>query len=465
VDIGEALNAIDGLIEMFLGDAANETSPLAQRGRLTAVAVEDDGLRAGLRFALNPMPAEATNSTQAAAGPTADEGQAGSEGGPAETALDASELAQWQRIEDELDGFLTVIISRLAGQSDNRDLQLDFLGALIDTRTRIAEALVTDQQAEDPVRRLFLDAWTQLKPLLNTLATLNVGDASGLRLAGFMAAGDALQLVDELGPEYGLEISRDGLRRLARLLLADEAPASFTPLPLQPDAELRRLFGFQDSVPAVPPQSLWQRLSPVPKAYANELSPAEALRNMVPQLDILDSYLEVVARLLQQSLSQHLVGSRLNASQREMFDPLVRATAWKETCWRHYIERQDELQVIRSAVGAVGMMQILGRVWRSVYDLERLEDDAAYNVTAGIEILEHYFLDYAVRREEHKQPGGVENLVKATYAAYNAGPSQLSRYRREDTAARAKAIDREFFRHYRSMKSAPWPAVSSCYAT
>ena len=67
------------------------------------------------------------------------------------------------------------------------------------------------------------------------------------KLAAFMAGGDALKALDALGPEYGFEITRDGLRRLARLLLAETAPPSFTPLPLEVDPEFRDLFGFDSS--------------------------------------------------------------------------------------------------------------------------------------------------------------------------------------------------------------------------
>jgi len=504
IDVAEPLAAIDGLIELFLEARPEQPSPLTERGRLTAVEVVKEGLRATLTFGVTPPlivdgdqadPVEAaTEALQNGVSETthdASEEAVVAESKPAsspgdmpddppleavtvpvvaETRLDDAELQQWQRIEDELDGFLTVIIMQLAGQAAERGLQIDLLGTLLDTRQRIAEALTDDNDSgEDPVRRLFLNAWEQLKPLLGALSAQDHrGSGNGLRLAGFIAAGDALQLVDALGPEFGLEISRDGLRRLARLLLADDAPAAFTPLPLQPDPKLQQLFGFPGTVPLPPmppPQSLLLRLAPIPRAHASELTPAQALRGMVPQLAIIDEYLNVVSRLLKQSLASHLDGSRLAANQRTLFDPLVRATAWKETCWRHYIGRKDELEVIRSAMGAVGMMQILGRVWRSVYDIQLLEDDVEYNVAAGIEILEHYFLDYAVRREEHKQPGGMENLVRATYAAYNGGPSQLSRYRRDDTSARAKAVDREFFRHFQEMKTSRWPEVSSCYAT
>ena len=110
------------------------------------------------------------------------------------------------------------------------------------------------------------------------------------------------------------------------------------------------------------------------------------------------------------------------------------------------------------------MMQIVGRVWRGVYDVERLDSEVDYNVGAGIEILEHYLVDHAIRRGEHTHSDGKDNLVRATYAAYNGGPSHLSRYRRDETPARLRAIDNAFWRDFQKMRNEPWPEISDCYA-
>ncbi len=444
IDVSESLLAIDELVMEFLPATAERPSPLAERARLSTVNMAEDGLIAALTLGLHAAP-------EAQARP--------------EAPLDEAELAEWQRIEDELDGFLTSIIMHLAAGLDLRDLQLDLLGVLIDSRYRIAEALADDTEG-DPVEALFLQAWEALRPVFARLDELDVGEDVDLHLAAFLAAGDALTAVQALGPEYGLEVSRDGLRRLARMLLAEKTPLSFTPLPLDIDPELQRLLGL-DGVPERSPLASrrhWLDWLIAP-AHADNGSPGEALRGLVPRLAYLDDYLDLVARLLAAEIESHLgENSRLNEPQRRLFDPLVRATAWKESCWRHYVGQTDEPQVIRSSVGAVGIMQIMGRVWRGVYDVERLERDVSYNVAAGIEILEHYLVDYAIRRGEHEQPGGMDNLVRATYAAYNGGPSHLTRYRRDETAASLRAIDREFWNHYQQIKAEQWPDVASCYA-
>jgi hypothetical protein len=327
--------------------------------------------------------------------------------------------------------------------------------------------------AEDPLRRLFLDTWSTLGDILGRLPPGGPEDEDYLlRLSSFLAAGDALALVDDLGPAFGVELSRDGLLRLAEILMAGEGPAALTPLPLGEDEMLRSLFDFDTASAtrsSTPPVSAWLHLfSPIRRAVADEPDPATLLREVFPRRDNLDIYLGLVARLIDETLAAHWSDSRIPLEQRELFEPLVRATAWKETCWRHYLpgEASDSsgLRVIRSGVGAVGMMQIVGRVWRSLFDLERLETDVAYNLAAGIDILDHYYVHYALRRGEDSYPGGRDNLVRATYAAYNGGPSKLSRYRRDDVAARARAVDEQFYRQYLVMRDAPWPQESRCYA-
>jgi len=457
INLAGPLSGLDELIEQLLGAARaqNGAQSLVQRTRISSLETEDTGIRVRLAFQVSPL-------EQAAQAP--------------EPELDAIEVAQWQTLEDEFDGFLTTIVSTLARSTNSRDLRSELLAVLLDARHAIAEALTLDDPDSDPIRELFLTSWDRLRPLMSELETLETpGLEIDFRLAAFIAGGDALRAIDALGPDYGLEISRDGLRRLARLLLAETVPPSFTPLPLEVDAEFRALFGLDVSVePTATTAQLMRRIAGgfrwagswlLPAAYANNSAPAEALRGLVPRLAILDDYLELVASLLEEQASAWLAeNDSLPDRMTERLDPLVRATAWKESCWRQLAGSSNDPQVLRSPVGAVGMMQINGRVWRSVYDLDRLIDEVDYNVNAGIEILTHYMVDYAIRRGEHEHPGGDDNLIKATYAAYNGGPSHLARYRREDTPARLQTIDNEFWRHYTTIKADQWPDISSCYA-
>lgn len=449
VDVSGLLDAVDSLVEEFMPPDADPAPRLSERGRLTAVSGTDEGLRVDIAFAVR-APTQLADADLRLAPP-----------------LLPAEQLEWARVEDELDGFLTVLIARMASQVDDRDLQLDFLSLLLDTRQRIAEALVEDDPVVDPVRELFLYAWSGLRPLLTRMEPLDIDDNRDLRLAGFIAAGDALSALDTLGPEFGLEISREGLRRMARLLMAGDAPVSFTPLPLVEDPVLRRLFGLDPlgpaAGPALPALRWWEHLMPV--AHARVLPLAEALRGVVARPAILDEYLDLVGQLLDALYDEHMGnGSRIPVEYRKLFYPLVRATAWRESCWRHYVGPVDAPRVIRSPVGAIGMMQIMGRVWRGVYDVKRLEAELEYNIAAGIEILEHYLVDYAIRRGEHQHPGGIDNLVRATYAAYNGGPRHLSRHRNPDTSAALRAIDESFWQEFVYIRDQGWPPVARCFS-
>jgi len=499
VDVTDALAQIDALLERFVGPGADGAPALADKGRLTAAAMSEEGMAVTLGFVLadrEPLaepPAETNTEGGLIEKPASSDTGSDTDSATVEratpapvAALDNLQESDWQRLEDELDGFLTVIVQHLALQAQDRDLQLDFMALLIDVRMRVA-ALLREENAlegEDPLRQLFLETWSRLSELVSRMPRDESSAEAGLQLASFLAAGDALYLADELGPAYGIEVSRDGLRRLARLLLEGDVPVSFTPLPREQDPAMQALFGFRAAAAVeagavdlqndadtegalLPPPLSWLRsLSPVSSAYAADPDPAALLRQIFPQRDNLDLYLGVVSSLMKQTLAQHWTDSRLNETQQQLFEPLVRATAWKETCWRHYLPAKNDdesLRVIRSGVGAVGMMQIVGRVWRSLFDLERLEQDVDYNLAAGVDILEHYFLDYAVRRGEHEHPGGQNNLVRATYAAYNGGPSKLNRYRRDGVSARARAVDEQFYANYQTMVKRPWPEESRCY--
>jgi hypothetical protein len=453
IDLAGPLNSLDELIEQLLGQ--NDVPSLVQRTHIARLQTEETGVRAWLAFQVRPPePVEQVP----------------------EPILDASELAEWQTLEDELDGFLTTIITMLAQSTDSRALRLELFAVLLDARHAIAEALTVDDPEHDPVRELFLTTWDRLRPLMGILEGLETpGLEVDFRLAAFLAGGDALRALDALGPEYGLEITRDGLRRLARLLMAESAPPSFTPLPLEVDPEFRDLFGFETRDEAeFTAVALTQQIAGgfgrfgawlLPAAHADSITPAEALKGLVPQPDNLDAYLKLVASLLEEQASAWLdKNNRLPDRLTERLDPLVRATAWKESCWRHFSGSGSEPQVLRSPGGAVGMMQINGRVWRKVYDLDRLVNEVDYNVNAGIDILTHYLVDYAIRLGEHEQPGGDDNLIKATYAAYNGGPGHLARYRRDDTPAQLQAIDNAFWSHYTTIKTEQWPDISSCYS-
>ena len=74
----------------------------------------------------------------------------------------------------------------------------------------------------DFVRELFVDAWEKLSPILKDRLSRQPSSNSWGYLA-FFAASDVLSALDKLGPAVNIEISRNGLIRLARMLSENKA--------------------------------------------------------------------------------------------------------------------------------------------------------------------------------------------------------------------------------------------------
>src|SRR5690606_30179854 len=126
-----------------------------------------------------------------------------------------------------------------------------------------------DTGGGDPARRWFMATWSQLAPLLRPIAEQAHGEEEVLGYLSFLAAGDALEALDRLGPAFGLEISTAGLQRMARLVLRQGGdPLHYDQAP---DPELRRRFGFEARLDAGPgaPTTGWLRWL-VPAAHAAE---------------------------------------------------------------------------------------------------------------------------------------------------------------------------------------------------
>jgi soluble lytic murein transglycosylase-like protein len=173
-----------------------------------------------------------------------------------EPPLSAAEAAALRREARRLDAFLTFVVKQAGRDAPASAHRRELLAVLLDARHALLDALAEegDPGGPDPVRALFVATWARLAPVLRALDD-ELPAEGGLRYLAFVAAGDALAALDAAGPAVGLELSRDGLRRLARTL----APAAREdPLarPRGVDPELRALFGFGAPLPPpVPPEA------------------------------------------------------------------------------------------------------------------------------------------------------------------------------------------------------------------
>ncbi|HSH42342.1 MAG TPA: lytic transglycosylase domain-containing protein [Arenicellales bacterium] len=455
IDLRPALEDLKSVLRLMIpDDPASGLADAVDSITPRSVAVEDDGLLVELGMRVPLEPAVAAEPTEA---------------------LSPAELARFEAAWKGWDGFITFVIKHFAGGDAAPELRRELLEVLIEARYDLLALLAAEpaRRGSDPVRALFVDTWNRLAPVLRKMSP-HMPRERALNLLSFIAAADALRALDELGPGLGLDVSLDGLRRMARILAPETAedPLEYDE---QVDPELRELFDFgpplrlrrgpePESEPGPETGRWWRGLVPPVHAAADlEDALVERLNGWVPAGNEIEPYLQAVHRLLSETGHSLAANSELDPDLHEMFHALVLATAWQESCWRQFLRLEGKIVPMRSAAGAVGMMQVVPRVWRGFYDTDGLARDIAYNAAAGGEILMHYLVDYAIPRGEGQQPGGRENLARATYAAYNGGPRHLSRYRLAETSESLRSIDRAFVDKYRQVRDGDELAVRACY--
>jgi len=449
VDLGPALDDLKGVLRVAVAARDGAMQAALDSLSLQSVNVASNGLRVNLTMQVPDTPRES--------GPPVDQ-------------LSAAELARFEAAWQGWDSFLMFVIKHFASSTSSSEMRRELLDVLIEARYDLVDVLSADQQRDepDPVRVLFMDTWSRLAPLLQQLSPELPGERA-FHLLSFITAADALQTLDAAGPALNIDISLDGLRRMARILTpeSEQDPLQYNE---QVDPELRKLFDFGPA-PALrqqtmlPPLGLWQwLLQPARASVDIDTALADRLNQWVPPREELDDYLQAVHRLLNQTSRGLADESSLEPEFHDLYRMLVLATAWQETCWRQYTRTEEQIVPMRSPGGAVGLMQVVPKVWRGFYDPQGLTGDIAYNAIAGGEILLHYLVDYAIARGEHELPGGRDNLAWATYAAYNGGPSQLRRYRQSNSREALRRIDLAFREKFERIRSGEELAVRSCYS-
>jgi hypothetical protein len=405
--------------------------------------------------------------------------------------LTEAQVRAWEDRIDSWDAFLVFVVKTLGVTTTDRGVRNELLAILLDGRRELVDVLRQGPvPGTDPVRNLFLSAWDRLR--VQTRRALREGTLgeSAFRYVTFLAAGDALAALDQAGPGLGLEISADGLRRLARLLDPEsrgDPIASSDAL----DAELRSLFDFEDyasekvpspvsSTTAAPTTTAVPVTTDVPATTTDVPTATEApgttvpsttlplswlwspraadaatpppvdlaaignrLDRWVPSPDELRTYRDHVEQLLT-TLAAHRM-DRVDPPFRPVYRNLVPAVAWQESCWRQFVARNGKVTYLLSPTGDVGIMQVNRRVWRGFFEVQKLEWDVVYNAAAGAEILVQLLGRVAVKEGNPHR----DNAARATYAAYNAGPGAYARYRSPKASKLGKAIDADFYEKYR----------------
>jgi hypothetical protein len=356
-----------------------------------------------------------------------------------EPPLNEAEIRAFTDRANQWDAFVTFVIKTLGARALKAETRQALLETLIDARYHVADALAAPSRRQDPVRTLFLKSWERLRPVADEIARELPG-AEAAQLVTFLAAGDALAVLDQAGPAFGIEVSADGLRRMARMI----APtATGDPLEYSPDLDpvLRRLLGFgaplssSDLPEAEPlarsemPASGWGRYLGLGMAWAAE--DVDRLRNwagwVLDDRAQVTAYLQRVENLLARIAGAVAARGKLAAARSDLFRRLVPATAWQESCWRQFHTENGKVTYLRSSRGSVGMLQVNERVWRGFYEIEKLRWNVAYNVGAGCDVLLHY-LAMVEKQGGESNVASAPVTARATYAGYNGGPAELRRY-------------------------------------
>jgi hypothetical protein len=372
------------------------------------------------------------------------------------TVLSEEELLEFESRWQMMDALLVGAVKRYAAATSLQSLRGALLDILIDSRYQLRDALTEPPgRTNDAVRHWFIQSWQSLAPVVRTIALEQPGQEPLLWFS-VLSATDALNALDQLGPGIGLDISSNGLRRLARMINAAQ-PENLLRYSEEVDPELQQLLKQQLEEIAPAPLAMRFNFSLLPRAHA-----AQDLNRWVPGKDELQVYLPTVAALLDKASANILRNHQLNSRYRELYQKLVLATAWQESCWRQYVVANKRIEPLRSSTGDVGIMQINERVWRGFYDLQKLRWDIDYNSNAGAEVLFNYLVKYAIKRGEQQHPGGINNLARSSYSAYNGGPSQVSRYRKSNVAATHRKVDELFWEKYRRVDAGNAMNVAQC---
>jgi hypothetical protein len=362
------------------------------------------------------------------------------------TPLGEAELDALDKALQPWDAFLVYAIKQLALDNEDSELRKRLFTLLLDSRYQLAAILSGEARtAGDPVRALFIDAWSEMRAIL-----------AGARYSVFLDAGDALLALDRAAPGLGMRVSADGLRQLARTLRPGAAGDALA-YDWTVDPELGRLFELE-TIPGPepsPPGRSWLDFF-ISSAYAS----TPALDRWVPTRTELNLYEARVGELLQKTAATELQRGNLAAPYDKIYRHLMPTTALIESCWRQYELRAGKVSYLRSASASVGIMQINQHVWRGFYDVQRLRWDTAYNARAGAQILLRYVKDYAIPYAERS--GDLNRVPRAAYAVYNAGPRAVGRFNKVPRHPREERVDERLWTLYQGIASGGQADLRTC---
>lgn len=390
-----------------------------------------------------------------------------------------AERKKFIQLWETWDVFLVRLVSLIASEPLTPEDQLLLADVLLDTRYAFAAALEEPDLEKDFVRTQFIRAWRNLAPLFRRQLYAKPS-ANTLGFLAFFTAADALLVLDQMGPTLGVEISQQGLLRLAGMLTGQETQQ--LPYTSEVDPGLRKLLMLPPAETQIQGEEEEEILEidlPVEEeepdpfskvtdfffgpAYAVEMPQvAELLEWKVPEDDIA-GYVERVRAVLAEASATVLAKGEIPESLHPMFRTTIVAMAWQESCFRQFIEKGKKLTFLLSYnQTSVGVMQINERVWRGMYDRNKLRWDIRYNALAGCEIADLYLRRYALQGKA-LAPGARADLLPAiVYAMYNGGPGQHEKYLARQKSGKTFPTDQYFAEKLKWVEKRDWGQIKEC---
>ncbi|TKB23783.1 lytic transglycosylase domain-containing protein [Desulfopila sp. IMCC35006] len=392
------------------------------------------------------------------------------------TELTGEERQQLLELWDTWDAFLVRLLTTMATESLNPADRQTLIDVLLDTRYAFVAALEQPDIGKDFVRIQFVRAWQQLAPVFRRQLFAQPSDNS-LGYLAFFTAADALAVFDRMGPTLGIEISQQGLLRLAGMLAGKG-----TTLPYSPhlDKQLRELLQLPPIDEDVKSQDDLQELDipveepeddPFSQVFYFFITPVygaslpaygDILSWKVPEENV-DGYVARVRDVLAENTAAILSRSEILHQFHDMFRKLIPAMAWQESCFRQFIVKNNKLTYLLSSnQTSIGLMQINERVWRGLYDLSRLRWDIRYNALAGCEIADLYLRKYALNHSRWQKNADMQLLAQVVYAMYNGGPGEYQKFLERERNGKKYSSEQLFFEKLQSVDQEKWDRVKDC---
>jgi hypothetical protein len=390
--------------------------------------------------------------------------------------LTLDERQQLVQLWETWDALLVRLLVTMASESLRPEDRQILVDVLLDTRYVFTTALDLQGLDRDFVRLQFVWAWQRLAPVFRRQLYARPSENS-LGYLTFFTAADALAVFDQMGPTLGIEISQQGLLRLAAMLTGRNIALPYTP---QVDRQLRELLQLPLSDEDVTPLDGIEEIDlpeeepdvgPLSRAvdffcrpaYGAELPKyAEILRWKVPKENLAE-YMEKVNVVLADSVAGVLSRGEIPKQFHAMFKKLIPAMAWQESCFRQFVVKNNKLTYLLSYnQTSVGLMQIHERVWRGVYDRSRLRWDIHYNGLAGCEIADLYLRKYALKHSIWQKGGDTKLLSQVVYAMYNGGPGQYEKFLARSRTGKLYTSDQLFLEKIQWVRKGNWERIKDC---